>query len=363
MSQIFTVDGAPGSRHQAERYRAYFRSIAEPLSSGPEQTDGCRNYPVGVRHRLRSEIGEGMIDVLESASNLRIVRYDVAFRDRHHLEYVFPSDRFELEVCFGGCMEISERRAGEGTLTQGRVSLSPCRKTRGTVVFPAGERYRAVSISGSYPALGPYLGTVGPESFRNELERARNRPGGADGSYLGSGGSDPEIPRLAGQLYSCIPQIAADPHRAGPGRVLGLEALISACCARLADGEEGRQCGDPVASAARFAEHEVAAVRRIPDLLWRRRHALPTVAELAGSLSMSPGRLSEVHRFVFGATVMEHHRRRCTDEACRLLTTTSWTVEHVAHECGYASASNFIFAFRRRLGCTPGQYRREQLPG
>nr|BFE98941.1 hypothetical protein GCM10020241_06170 [Streptoalloteichus tenebrarius] len=99
-------------------------------------------------------------------------------------------------------------------------------------------------------------------------------------------------------------------------------------------------------------------MRRVPDLLWQRRHAPPTLAELARASSMSVRRLTTGFRALYGTSVMEHHRRRCLDQAARLLVETDWTVDRIGHEVGYSSASNFVYAFRRDRGITPARFRR-----
>ncbi len=365
---MFMVAGAPDTTYQRGLYHAYYAAIAAPPPMAPPSSSMAPcDTPVHSRHQLLPDVGEGSIDIVETAAQLRVVRYDASFQHSHILDYEFPSDRFELEVCLGGRMTISERSAGEGELTSGGLSVAPLRETKGSITFPAGERYRAVSISGSYSALAPYLGTVGPERFRNALRRVGGAPGAVDRAYLGAGSGDLELSGLAGGLYADIAEFSGRLRQPGVRQTLGLESLITACLSRLVDDELFAD-GAPGARSAKpperpVSEHEVSVAHRIPDLLWRHRRDLPTVSELAVSLAMSPRRLAAVHRTVFGTTVMEHHRRRCTEEACRLLATTSWTVEHIAHECGYTSASNFIFAFRRRVGRTPGEYRREMGSG
>lgn len=105
-------------------------------------------------------------------------------------------------------------------------------------------------------------------------------------------------------------------------------------------------------------EHELAALRRVPELLWQERHAPPTLAALARASSMSVRRLTTGFRALFGAPVLEHHRRRCLDRAAVLLVETDWPVAKIAHEVGYATASNFGYAFRRDRGTTPARFRR-----
>lgn len=106
-----------------------------------------------------------------------------------------------------------------------------------------------------------------------------------------------------------------------------------------------------------LADHEVAALHTVPLILWRERHELPTLAEVARLLSMSPKRLTRGFTSLFGLPPLQYHRRHCLERAADLLIDTDWTVERIGSEVGYAAASNFVYAFRRRLGCTPAEYR------
>ncbi|HET8871199.1 MAG TPA: helix-turn-helix domain-containing protein, partial [Aquabacterium sp.] len=45
------------------------------------------------------------------------------------------------------------------------------------------------------------------------------------------------------------------------------------------------------------------------------------------------------------------------DSARHFLTETDLTIQQITERLGYGDPSNFIRAFRRHHGCTPGQYR------
>lgn len=102
----------------------------------------------------------------------------------------------------------------------------------------------------------------------------------------------------------------------------------------------------------------MAALRRVPDLLWQQRHAPPTLSGLARASCMSARRLTTGFRALYGTSVMEYHRRRCLDRAASLLVETDWPVARIGHEVGYSSPSNFGYAFRRDRGTTPARFRR-----
>ncbi|WP_149563687.1 helix-turn-helix transcriptional regulator [Streptomyces cacaoi] len=313
---------------------AYHASIAR----AEEGADGT------VRHGLRPEIGDGTIEVTPLPSGFHLVRYDVAFAGGHRLRYAFPGDHFELEHCVEGRLHISEADTGTGELCAGAVALSPRCATDGAVEHRDGERYRAVSVTGSWSGLETYLADRGagglPATGPEQLARAR---------YLAGSSALHQVARPLEEIFVH--------RRSSPGRPLYLESRLAAAFAALVDGLTAG------ATAARtrdigLAEHEVAALRRVPDLLWRRRHTPPTSAELARASSMSVRRLTTGFRALYGASVREFHRRRCLDRAAALLVETDWPVSRIAHEVGYASAGNFGYAFRRDRGITPARFRR-----
>jgi AraC-like DNA-binding protein len=84
----------------------------------------------------------------------------------------------------------------------------------------------------------------------------------------------------------------------------------------------------------------------------------PSLAELAASVGLNPKRLNLGFRMLFGTTVFDYllearlqMARSMLDQGLDLpLKTLAW-------QLGYNQASNFISAFRRRFGISPGSYR------
>lgn len=166
--------------------------------------------------------------------------------------------------------------------------------------------------------------------------------------------------RYLGRSTALLP--AADPlrdifayRRGSAGRLLFLESRLLAALAALADGLVAApdETGEP-----ELEDHEASALRRVPDLLWQQRHDPPTLAQLARASAMSVRRLTTGFRALYGISVMEHHQRRCLDRAAVLLVETDWPIARIASEVGYASASNFGYAFRRDRGTSPARFRR-----
>ncbi|MEU4204824.1 AraC family transcriptional regulator [Streptomyces sp. NPDC039022] len=339
MTRVHQLTGAAGSAVSEATAAAYYASIAQTEESG----DGT------VRHRLRPEVGDGTIEVTSLRSGFDIVRYDVAFAGGHRVGFRFPGNHFELEHCVDGRMHISETGAGAGDLRARSVALSPRGALDGVVAHGDGERYRAVSVTGTWSGLESYLGGLGagalPPTGPESVARER---------YLGRSAA---LRPAAGPLEEIFLH-----RRSSPGRLLFMESRLVAALAALIDGlsagaspAEARDRSEPA-----LADHETAALRRVPELLWRERHAPPTLAELARASSMSVRRLTTGFRALYGTSVMEYHRRHCLDRAAALLVETDWPVSRIAHEVGYASAGNFGYAFRRDRGTSPARFRRER---
>ncbi|MBR0556929.1 AraC family transcriptional regulator [Ciceribacter sp. L1K23] len=110
---------------------------------------------------------------------------------------------------------------------------------------------------------------------------------------------------------------------------------------------------------AALTTRELQRVREVHELLLSDLRTPPSLQVLATAVRMSPRRLNQCFRLVHGATVFEallearmqaarHMVRECPEVP---LKTLAWQV-------GYNQLSNFINAYRRRFGVSPGQHRR-----
>lgn len=331
------LSGRVGSAEQERQYASYYGRIAR---ARPETGTG-----VATRYELREEVGRGSIQVAPLHGALRLVTYDVEFSRDHRVGFDFDSDRFELEFCVDGAVRIAEQRSGSAELGRSTSSLTSLRATRGVLTHPAGQRYRAVSLTGDREALAGYLGSANTADVLAALDAiGRSDPSGRADPYLGRAAQPRGLADLMTEMFTQATETAADRLRLG-ARVMSVLALLLDSGTRH-DGIDG------------FADHEIEALRRVPALLWAERHDPPTLEQVARRSSMSVKRLSAGFTALFGTTPVEHHRRYCLERAKAMLCETDWTVERIGFEIGYSSASNFVSAFRRRQGDTPAEFRR-----
>jgi len=83
-----------------------------------------------------------------------------------------------------------------------------------------------------------------------------------------------------------------------------------------------------------------------------------TISFLAARAGVSPTKLKQVYRSVYGTSIFAHIRREKMLFAAHELATANRRVIDIAEACGYDNASKFSAAFCSVLGCTPTEYRR-----
>jgi transcriptional regulator GlxA family with amidase domain len=105
---------------------------------------------------------------------------------------------------------------------------------------------------------------------------------------------------------------------------------------------------------------QAADTQPVRDLLaWLRDHLDSdlSLAALARQVNLSERQFTRVFKAEVGTTAAEHVETVRLESACRLLETTSRSIEQVARTCGFGTPETMNRAFRRRLGTTPGDHR------
>jgi len=114
------------------------------------------------------------------------------------------------------------------------------------------------------------------------------------------------------------------------------------------------QAGPPVSEEIRRALRYLHAHYTSPDL---------TRKEVAQAAWTSVSHLSQVFHQEMGMMYKEYLTKLRIEEAQRLLEDPSLALEEVAEKVGYRTLPSFLRAFKRRVGMTPGQYRRMLMEG
>jgi AraC-like DNA-binding protein len=86
-----------------------------------------------------------------------------------------------------------------------------------------------------------------------------------------------------------------------------------------------------------------------------------SVSDLAPMMSCSPRHLNRLFRQELGSSFREKQIELRMAKACELLATSNAKVVEVALESGYQSSSLFSELFKKHIGVSPGQWRRQRL--
>lgn len=84
----------------------------------------------------------------------------------------------------------------------------------------------------------------------------------------------------------------------------------------------------------------------------------PTIPELALQTGINQCYLKKGFKEIFGTTVYDFVQEQRMMKAKLLLTTTAYSVSHIAAEVGFSSAGNFSTAFKKLTGVFPSELQR-----
>ncbi|MBY0528017.1 MAG: AraC family transcriptional regulator [Gemmataceae bacterium] len=111
-------------------------------------------------------------------------------------------------------------------------------------------------------------------------------------------------------------------------------------------------------SAAPGGAARLDVARQIQRLLVRRIQDRLSLAEIAGSVHLSPSRAKELFRAAFGCGIMAYFNQLKVQQAKRLLCDPSLTVKEVSRRLGFTTPAYFDRVFVRHTGQLPTAFRK-----
>ena len=87
------------------------------------------------------------------------------------------------------------------------------------------------------------------------------------------------------------------------------------------------------------------------------------VADLAALAGLTPFRLDQRLRALFGLSTGQYLTRARIEAACGRLRTSDRSIAAIALDCGYGDQAAFTRQFRKSVGLTPSQYQRHHRVG
>jgi AraC-like DNA-binding protein len=138
-----------------------------------------------------------------------------------------------------------------------------------------------------------------------------------------------------------------------PGKELIIQRMLEAL---LVEALRWRSLGNEAVPAGLLSGMQIPAIARALQAIHADVRANWTVAELASIAGMSRSTFSAQFGDVLGCAPIEYLMRWRMVIAKDALPRGSKTLQRIAEEIGYESTSAFSTAFRKRLGCPPGQF-------
>lgn len=151
----------------------------------------------------------------------------------------------------------------------------------------------------------------------------------------------------------------AEKRLAGGAPSLGLEELafaLAACVTSDADAAVGPAPGLPANS--RGARDSVYGALVLLDKSFADDLHL---VDIAAAVNLSPYHFLRLFKRELGVTPYRYLLQARVRRAVDLLGDTERSVTDIALDVGFGDLSNFINAFRREIGCSPGQFRKGKM--
>lgn len=86
---------------------------------------------------------------------------------------------------------------------------------------------------------------------------------------------------------------------------------------------------------------------------------LPTVKYFADQVHLSPNYFGDLIKKETGKTAQEYIQNKITDLAKEMILGTDKTVSQIAYELGFQYSQHFNRTFKKQVGCTPNEYRKQ----
>lgn len=165
--------------------------------------------------------------------------------------------------------------------------------------------------------------------------------------------SEPWHWQIIGQIHRCVDLL----QRMPPAYELQIKAIIYGIfaelyvnCAKL-----GR-----IQSHAPEMDYRVERMRSIYDHIHGNSKTKMTVQSLAKVANMSPSYLCRFFKEMTGQTITEYINHYRVAQAALMVESTDKKMLDIAMEAGFHNLSYFVNQFKRHMGVTPSEFRKEQ---
>ena len=100
-------------------------------------------------------------------------------------------------------------------------------------------------------------------------------------------------------------------------------------------------------------------VQLILILLEQNSHRRMAIADVAGAVNLSPGRLAHLFKSEIGVSLQQYLTQIRLAKAKNQLETTFLSIKEIAAATGFPSVTRFTASFKEAIGTTPSEYRKQ----
>ena len=304
-----------------------------------------QQHGIESRRAIPSKLGKGEVRKIELRSGFRIVIETSLFWRSLYLDYGFDStDQLFSNFYLAGSHRIinpgiereadREEAAGENCLCY--LAGARCLEYR-----PAEQLLQHVSVKVDFEQLRSFgLAEESPSPLVGALvtDQSASR-------FHQSFHSTAAMPTTLQQILDC-------PYD-GPTKRMYLEAKALELLAAQFHQLTERPGTERVRPEDRERLHQAKAILRCQF------EQPPSLQALARQVGLNDYKLKQGFRQLFDTTVFGYVQTCRMAQAQRLLQERELSIAHIADRVGHASPSQFCHAFKRHVGLTPSEYRRQ----
>jgi AraC family transcriptional regulator, transcriptional activator of the genes for pyochelin and ferripyochelin receptors len=249
----------------------------------------------------------------------------------------------ELHFTVNNTVHYKLEGLGETTLLQGQFNLSYAPFINNVAWFQKDEVYTTFDVHfspGYLAALAPYFPLLGRflEETEHGIARMLNRYHGV---------MTPDMGIIIRHILRCQYQ--------GDLKKIYMQAKVMELLLLSLD-QLG--AGKSVAPGTSLRPYDIEKIREAGDYLLKNMDNPCTLIELSHKVGINDFKLKKGFKQVYGTTVYEFLLQARMEKAKLLLLETDTPIHEIAFVTGYKNLSSFITAFKKKMGYSPGSFKR-----
>ncbi|MEW9096088.1 MAG: AraC family transcriptional regulator [Clostridiaceae bacterium] len=290
--------------------------------------------------KVPKDIGNGHLRQIVSSENIQIINFNTTFNRHMEIEGMSKAPHIDMFFCTGEGLEWEfEGKRNKFELLSGESFLSKT-KSRENIkrwVYPPKHQFNFVEIK------------IHPKKFeqiKEDIEEEWN---------IFCKGKYDEIfykNRITPSINLVLQQIINCPYKKGLKNIYMEGKILELLSIYLNDAVYQQEKHNTV----KLSNEDITSIYKAKEILDRDIADTPTLTCLSKMICLNEFKLKNGFKEMFGDTVYGYVIDKRLEKARLLLEKKNMQVGEVASQVGYANASHFALAFRKKFGVNPKEY-------